>query len=611
MVFRTVTDHSVSATNTVPLAGRRRTAIVITIVAALAVIVVQWVLNTVVLGNFVIDDAFLSYRYADNLVAGNGLVFNLGQRVEGYSNFLWVMLVAAGRLFGIDPVAFSKASAALLSAGIVVVISIYVWRAKLGVLALIASLFLLLSELSFHAFSQLGLENALLAFVLILGFVAALSGPTLWSTLALVPIVLARVDGFIYVPALLAVMALRNKTQHGRYVTRQLVLASAFGALTIIAYHGFRYAYYGDIVPTTGITKFPVKQWFGSLVNGDLDAIWAALKGFLRYTAYGVLRAWSYWVIPNLAYLVVVLTAFAWRRPVRTLTPGLLIVAVHFVWWTVFGADWTPGRRYTALVPMLAIMFGEAVTVHVQNLLPRRALLRRGAMAALAAVTLFGVLELSPVNPNVSLASWWFDRSTPIRQVGRIGIKVINPKVRTPNSWFYQHPRSMVQRATLGMFVAALTSNDSQASQMTLAASGEGAAPYYSNLRVITRFGLADKELAAAQDGGGGHGDRLPDSLWLWRHPEFITADSNEYALFKDIAADYTRVELKVFDITPAEVNWLFVRNDVLNRYAKRMDIVKARDGATDFNSFNFDYTRFRAYFADLSKAVSVINPSG
>ena len=29
------------------------------------------------------DDAFISFRYADNLVAGDGLVFNAGERVEG------------------------------------------------------------------------------------------------------------------------------------------------------------------------------------------------------------------------------------------------------------------------------------------------------------------------------------------------------------------------------------------------------------------------------------------------------------------------------------------------------------------------------------------------
>src|ERR1051326_5617966 len=42
------------------------------------------------------DDAYISFRYADNLVHGLGLVFNAGERVEGYSNFLWTLWCAVG-----------------------------------------------------------------------------------------------------------------------------------------------------------------------------------------------------------------------------------------------------------------------------------------------------------------------------------------------------------------------------------------------------------------------------------------------------------------------------------------------------------------------------------
>ena len=46
--------------------------------------------------NFVTDDAFISFVYAKNLVEHGALVFNLGERVEGYTNFLWTLLVALG-----------------------------------------------------------------------------------------------------------------------------------------------------------------------------------------------------------------------------------------------------------------------------------------------------------------------------------------------------------------------------------------------------------------------------------------------------------------------------------------------------------------------------------
>jgi len=43
---------------------------------------------------FIQDDAFISFRYADNFVQGNGLVWNPGEKVEGYTNFLWTILIS-------------------------------------------------------------------------------------------------------------------------------------------------------------------------------------------------------------------------------------------------------------------------------------------------------------------------------------------------------------------------------------------------------------------------------------------------------------------------------------------------------------------------------------
>src|SRR5512144_1358529 len=40
------------------------------------------------------DDAYISFRYVRNFVEGRGLVFNAGERVEGYTNFLWVLELA-------------------------------------------------------------------------------------------------------------------------------------------------------------------------------------------------------------------------------------------------------------------------------------------------------------------------------------------------------------------------------------------------------------------------------------------------------------------------------------------------------------------------------------
>ena len=41
------------------------------------------------------DDAMISMRYARNLAEGHGLVFNAGEYVQGFSNPLMTLLMAA------------------------------------------------------------------------------------------------------------------------------------------------------------------------------------------------------------------------------------------------------------------------------------------------------------------------------------------------------------------------------------------------------------------------------------------------------------------------------------------------------------------------------------
>src|SRR5271170_5823761 len=59
---------------------------------------------------FVQDDAFISFRYAAHLAHGHGLVWNLGgERLEGFTNFLFTIAIAGCMKLGIDPVTASYA----------------------------------------------------------------------------------------------------------------------------------------------------------------------------------------------------------------------------------------------------------------------------------------------------------------------------------------------------------------------------------------------------------------------------------------------------------------------------------------------------------------------
>lgn len=62
------------------------------------------------------DDDFITYRYARNLIEGHGLVFNLGERVEGFSAPGWLFSVAGALFLGIDPQVFSIVTSIVASA---------------------------------------------------------------------------------------------------------------------------------------------------------------------------------------------------------------------------------------------------------------------------------------------------------------------------------------------------------------------------------------------------------------------------------------------------------------------------------------------------------------
>lgn len=48
------------------------------------------------------EDAYIAYRYVHQFIDGNGLVFNIGERVEGYSDFLWIIIISATSKLGIE-----------------------------------------------------------------------------------------------------------------------------------------------------------------------------------------------------------------------------------------------------------------------------------------------------------------------------------------------------------------------------------------------------------------------------------------------------------------------------------------------------------------------------
>src|SRR5262245_5019364 len=115
------------------------------------------------LGGNISDDAMTSMQYAKNLAHGKGLVFNVGERVEGYTNFLWVIamtpLYALSRALHVPFVPIvNHLNVAIAAAvtGLVYWLGARIWGR--GHLATWVAVFLLVVDNAFTCWAVLGLE---------------------------------------------------------------------------------------------------------------------------------------------------------------------------------------------------------------------------------------------------------------------------------------------------------------------------------------------------------------------------------------------------------------------------------------------------------------------
>src|SRR2546426_4499399 len=82
---------------------------------------------------FLTDDSFISFRYARNLSHGFGLVFNPGaERVEGYSNFSWVLVLAGLDRLGVPPERAAPVLGFILTVGLWALVVWFAWRHRPG-----------------------------------------------------------------------------------------------------------------------------------------------------------------------------------------------------------------------------------------------------------------------------------------------------------------------------------------------------------------------------------------------------------------------------------------------------------------------------------------------
>lgn len=344
-------------------------------------------------GAWLTQDAYISFRYAENFAAGHGLVFNVGERVQGFTHPFWMLLLCAGPIEHIETyalalgVAFTLAGAALLGLSLA--------RLRNAVPAIVFLGLALASSRSFREWSTSGLENSLshacLAGVIAL---AALGrrpgvGPALFG-LAVGLLALNRIDQLPLV-APLAVWIVWNLGEAERGGRFRAAALFAVGLAPLFVWLLFAAVYYGFPFPNTGYAKI------GSVASLRLAQGVRYLHDFALY------EPWHAALIA--AAPLAGLLCGAWRRDRLGALSALLGlgVACQLAYLAWVGGDYMRGRFVASslFVAATVVAFGLATLLESR---PRAAWGTSLLLGAALVMAQFWTLDEPPFNAQTGVA---------------------------------------------------------------------------------------------------------------------------------------------------------------------------------------------------------------
>ncbi len=325
--------------------------------AALVVLVLRVaVVGLVIAYAWISDDAFITLRTVDNFVAGRGLTWNPGERVQAYTHPLWLLLLSP--FYFITREAFYTTIAVSVAVSIAALRLSERWLTRGGTDAVVLLLVLGLSR-AFVDFSTGGLENPLSHLLVALFAHQLVRGAPLRAlTLAAALGALCRLDlALLFAPAWIwrAGQGLRAE---GRAHARTIARALAAGAAPLIAWELFSLFYYGALVPNTALAKLghghPTSE---VLLQGALY-----LLDGLRHDPLTMVAIVASLGVP----------AITRRRDHLALAAGVLAYLLYLVW---IGGDFMRGRLLTPPLVVAAILLSQVVATRLRAALPAAATL--------------------------------------------------------------------------------------------------------------------------------------------------------------------------------------------------------------------------------------------
>ncbi len=265
---------------------------------------------------FIQDDTYITLRYVRNFVMGHGLVFNIGERVEGYTCFLWVMIlsIAAILRFNIENVSqHLSVFFGLLSLFMTFAFYKMIVIQQHGTdkekpserrnswFTLAPVLFLVFSG-PFSFWSVSGMESSLFTFLLVTGLFFHMQKP--WRTRPSHPYVLTmllasltRPEGVLFYTIIVIhslVWALLSDTPEPRKSALRVLNAEIIlFAAPYVTFTLFRLIYYGHLFPNTFYAKTGLSSVY---ITAGITYL---VQFFRAYLLYGIVLAAPLYLLLN------------------------------------------------------------------------------------------------------------------------------------------------------------------------------------------------------------------------------------------------------------------------------------------------------------------------
>ncbi len=330
------------------------------------------------------DDAMISMRYAWNFAHGLGLVWNAGQRVEGYSNLLMTLLMSLAAL--VLNKSLAVLSIQILGIPIVLLTALLTRRIAIelrmgephtglvGVLA--AACVLLYYPLSY--WTLMGMETGLLTLFILAGAWFGIRWINTGRTSDLVAVALSsglafltRNDAILLAAptfAYLLAEILINRRELPRL--RPLIFAGLAVGIFPAAQTIFRMIYYGQLLPNTYFLKLTGIPLSIRLVGGS------------RFVFEFLQQSWPLFVV---AALGLILQA----RLTRLYLASFMLIAIAYQIYAG-GDPWESWRLLAPAMPALFLLAIEGSVILITRL--KGLASRRYALA-----TAVGLLALAPL----------------------------------------------------------------------------------------------------------------------------------------------------------------------------------------------------------------------